>query len=142
MAPGGPTTTRRGWQPAAAARGSAALTEKCQRNTREMSEKGQNLVKTSTLVRRIVIPYVVQAGTPPYPKETEMQTSAPPDAPLSPHWAFVVQLRQGTALTPQGLHGRVEHIVSGRAVYFTGLEELGVFLAQVLAPGAPPHPPS
>ena len=70
-----------------------------------------------------------------------MQTFAPPDAPLSPHWAFVVQLRQGTALTPQGLHGRVEHIVSGRAVYFTGLEELGAFLAQVLAPGAPQHTP-
>ena len=56
----------------------------------------------------------------------------PPDAPLSLHWAFVVQLRQGTALTPEALPGRVEHIVSGQATRFTSLEELWVFLAQVL----------
>ena len=56
-----------------------------------------------------------------------------PNAPLSPYWAFVVQLREGTALTPEGLHGRVEHIVSGQAALFTSLEELGAFMAQVLA---------
>ena len=56
----------------------------------------------------------------------------PPDAPLSPHWAFVVQVRQGTALTPEALHGRVEHIVSGQATRFTSLEELWAFLVQVL----------
>ena len=58
--------------------------------------------------------------------------SPPPDAPLVPHWAFVVQLRQGTALTPEALHGRVEHIVSGQATQFTSLEELRAFMAQVL----------
>jgi hypothetical protein len=56
----------------------------------------------------------------------------PSDAPLSPHWAFVVQVRQGTALTPEALHGRVEHIVSGQATRFTSLTELWAFLAQVL----------
>ena len=55
-------------------------------------------------------------------------------APLAPHWAFVVQLRQGTALTPEALHGRVEHIVSGQATRFPSLEELRAFLAQVLTP--------
>ena len=62
-----------------------------------------------------------------------MTTTPPPDAPLSPHWAFVVQLREGTALTPEGLHGRVEHIVSGQAALFTSLEELGAFMARALA---------
>jgi len=56
----------------------------------------------------------------------------PSEAPLTPHWAFVVQLRQGTALTPEALHGRVEHIVSGQATRFTSLAELGAFMAQVL----------
>jgi hypothetical protein len=55
------------------------------------------------------------------------------DAPLSPHWAFVVQLREGTPLTSTGVHGRVEHIVSGQAVLFSSLEEVRVFMAQVLA---------
>ena len=65
-----------------------------------------------------------------------------PDAPLSPHWAFVVQLHQGTALTPEALHGRVEHIVSGQATRFTSLEEFRAFLVQVLTPLAtPPQAP-
>jgi hypothetical protein len=58
----------------------------------------------------------------------------PPDAPLSPHWAFVVQLREGTALTPQGVQGRVEHIVSGQATRFASLAELWAFMQQVLTP--------
>lgn len=59
---------------------------------------------------------------------------APPfPAPLSPHWAFVVQLREGTALTPMGMQGRVEHIVSGQATLFTSLEEMRTFMEQVLA---------
>jgi len=73
------------------------------------------------------------------PKEAEILTSSTPEAPLSPHWAFVVQLWEGTALTPEGLHGRLEHVVSGRATLFTGLEELRAFMAEVLAQGAPPH---
>jgi hypothetical protein len=65
--------------------------------------------------------------------EVRMPPHAPPDTPLAPAWAFVVQLRQGTALTPETLHGRVEHIVSGQATLFTSLEELWAFMAQVLA---------
>ncbi|HSF32436.1 MAG TPA: hypothetical protein VLK82_18440 [Candidatus Tectomicrobia bacterium] len=57
-----------------------------------------------------------------------------PEAPLSPHWAFVVQLREGTALTPQGVRGRVEHIVSGQATLFASLAELWAFMQQVLTP--------
>ena len=59
------------------------------------------------------------------------------EAPLSPHWAFVVQLREGTTLTPNALHGRIEHIVSGRATLFTSLEEVRAFMERVLtAPAA------
>ena len=59
------------------------------------------------------------------------------EAPLSPHWAFVVQLREGTTLTPNALHGRIEHIVSGQATLFTSLEEVRAFMERVLtAPAA------
>jgi hypothetical protein len=63
-----------------------------------------------------------------------MTTTPIPEAPLSPQWAFVVQLREGTALTPQGLRGRVEHIVSGQATQFALLAELWAFMQQVLTP--------
>jgi hypothetical protein len=55
-----------------------------------------------------------------------------PLAPLSPHWAFVVQLREGTPLTPAHLTGRVEHLVSGQATPFASLAELLAFMAHVL----------
>jgi hypothetical protein len=64
----------------------------------------------------------------------------PPETPLSPHWAFVVQVRPGTALTPEALHGRVEHIVSGQATRFTSLAELWAFVVQVLTRLADPQP--
>jgi len=61
------------------------------------------------------------------------------DAPLSPDWAFVVQLRQGTAFTPEALHGRVEHIVTGQATTFVSLAALVAFIKRVLkAPGDGP----
>jgi hypothetical protein len=68
-----------------------------------------------------------------------MTTTPISEAPLSPHWAFVVQLREGTALTPNALHGRVEHIASGQATLFTSLEGLRAFMAQVVTSpaGAP-----
>ena len=44
-----------------------------------------------------------------------MTTIPTPAAPLAPHGACVVQVRAGTALTPEGLHGRVEPSVSGQA---------------------------
>jgi hypothetical protein len=52
----------------------------------------------------------------------------------------VVQVRPGTALTPEALHGRVEHIVSGQATRFTSLAELWAFMVQVLTPLADPQP--
>jgi hypothetical protein len=61
-----------------------------------------------------------------------MQTSSTLEAPLSPHWAFVVQLREGTALTPEALHGRIEHIVSGQVSQFHSLEDILAFMARVL----------
>ena len=61
-----------------------------------------------------------------------MTATPTPDAPLSPHWAFVVQLREGTVLTPEGLHGRIEHIVSGQMSQFHSLEDMLAFMARVL----------
>jgi hypothetical protein len=61
----------------------------------------------------------------------------PLDAPLSFHWAFVVQLREGTALKPEALYGRVEHIVSGQATHFSSAEDLLTFMARVLHPRRP-----
>jgi hypothetical protein len=63
-----------------------------------------------------------------------MSRTTPTVAPLSPYWAFVVQLRQGTALTPQAIQGRVEHITSGRATDFGSLDALLAFMVQVLTP--------
>jgi hypothetical protein len=63
----------------------------------------------------------------------QAETVSPqPRAPLSPHWAFVVQVRQGSRFTPDTLHGRVEHIVSGRASTFVSLAELLAFIEHVL----------
>lgn len=53
-------------------------------------------------------------------------------APLSPHWAFVVQLRQGSKFTPEALHGRIEHIVSGQTTTFASLAELLAFMEKAL----------
>jgi hypothetical protein len=61
-----------------------------------------------------------------------MLTSSTLEAPLAPHWAFVVQLREGTALTPEALRGRVEHIVSGKATLFVSVGELLAFIANTL----------
>jgi hypothetical protein len=54
-------------------------------------------------------------------------------APLSPRWAFVVQLREGSTLTPEGMQGRVEHIVSGEATLFSSLEDVRAFMEHALA---------
>lgn len=62
--------------------------------------------------------------------EPERSLSVP--APLSPHWAFVVQLRQGTSFTPAALQGRIEHLVSGQATTFISLEEARAFMERVL----------
>jgi hypothetical protein len=53
--------------------------------------------------------------------------------PLTPAWAFVLQLRQGTGLTPERLQGRIEHVLSGEATAFTSLEEARAFMERVVA---------
>lgn len=63
-----------------------------------------------------------------------MTQKLPP--PFSPDWAFVVQLRPGSALTPEGMQGRIEHVVSGEATAFTSLDALRAFMDQVLAHAA------
>ena len=52
--------------------------------------------------------------------------------------AFVVQLQRGTALTPEVLQGRVEHIVTGQGAGFTSVAELRAFIEQALTEGSEP----
>jgi len=61
------------------------------------------------------------------------------DAPLSPHWSFVVQFRAlpgGQAYST----GRVEHLVSGRTAHFQSLEELTAYFARALDGETPDQP--
>ena len=53
-------------------------------------------------------------------------------APLSPHYAFVVQWATDTQIDAGRLHGRVEHVVSRQATRFTSLDGLLAFMARVL----------
>jgi hypothetical protein len=63
-----------------------------------------------------------------------MRQTQPPADPLSPHRAFVVQLRQGTALAPKRVQGRIKHVTSGRATDFCSLDACPAFMVQVLTP--------
>jgi hypothetical protein len=60
-------------------------------------------------------------------------SSAAVHAPLTPHGAFVVHLREGTPVTSSAMYGRVEHVVSGAATAFSSLEEVRAFMERVLA---------
>lgn len=64
-------------------------------------------------------------------KGTTTASSITLDAPLSPHWAFVVQFR---ALPggPAYAAGRVEHLVSGRTAHFQSLRELTTYIEREL----------
>ena len=53
-------------------------------------------------------------------------------APLSVHWAFVVQFHAETVVEQGRLVGRVEHVVSGQATDFQSLETLLAFISEVL----------
>ena len=53
-------------------------------------------------------------------------------APLSPHYAFVVQWATDTQIAEGRMHGRVEHVVSRHATHFTSLDVLLAFMARVL----------
>ena len=79
-----------------------------------------------------------QEKAPPKPP---LSATASFPAPLSPQWAFVVQLRQGTALTPEEMQGRIEHIVSGQATMFNSLADALTFMAQVLTQLGEEKPP-
>jgi hypothetical protein len=74
------------------------------------------------------------------PEESTVSQTPPTTAPLSPHWAFVVQLREGTVLTPHAIQGCVEHITSGQAADFSSLAALLAFMATVLTPPAERQP--
>ncbi len=75
----------------------------------------------------------------PATQPTAVTTALPP--PLSPHWAFVMQLRQGTSLDPNCIHGRVEHVISGQSTAFHSLEEARAFMERVLAEMGKEKPP-
>lgn len=61
-----------------------------------------------------------------------MDTEREPRAPLSPHYAFVVQYATDTAIDAGHLRGRVEHVMSRQATHFTSLDELLAFMARML----------
>ena len=77
----------------------------------------------------------------PHSDRTPSAPTAALPAPLSPHWAFVLQLRQGTPLKPTGMQGRVEHLSSGKATTFHSLEELRTFMERIVAELFVEHPP-
>ena len=102
------------------------------RTVSKWSGFGQGLVRTSCLRTkyvRLVTQRRAQKQTNPARATLPL---APVSAPLPAQWAFVVQLRQGTTLTPEGLQGRIEHIVSGQATTFSSLTELCAFMEHVL----------
>lgn len=55
----------------------------------------------------------------------------PPQAPLSPELAFVVQLQGPGTQTSAEFAGRAEHIASGQSTQFASLAELHAFMGQV-----------
>ena len=61
-----------------------------------------------------------------------MEAGSEHRAPLSPHYAFVVQWATDTHIDAGRMHGRVEHVVSRQATHFTSLDELLAFMARVL----------
>jgi hypothetical protein len=51
---------------------------------------------------------------------------------LSVHRAFVIQLSVDADVDAGRVSGRVEHVVSGQAMYFTSLEAVLAFIATIL----------
>lgn len=54
------------------------------------------------------------------------------ESPLSPHRAFVLQLREADSINGGRFTGRVEHVTSGQATRFGSVDELLTFIGQVL----------
>ncbi len=59
-------------------------------------------------------------------------TNLSEQASLSPQRAFVVHFRSDTNVERRLFAGRVEQVVSGRAVHFSSLAELLAFVARAL----------
>lgn len=62
-----------------------------------------------------------------------MRDSFNPAAIPSRDSAFVVHLTEAAAATDDQIHGRVEHVRSGRAARFASVQELLRFMRQTLA---------
>ena len=58
--------------------------------------------------------------------------------PFAPEQAFVVQFGRETAVDTGRMAGRVEHVVSGKVARFQSLDELVVFMTEVLRAVAEP----
>ncbi len=65
-------------------------------------------------------------------KEDVMPRREDRAAPLPRQRAFVVQFHPDTDIETGRMSGRVEHVVSGRAMRFDSLEALLAFIGQVL----------
>lgn len=65
-------------------------------------------------------------------QKVEHRSALTSQAPVSPHWAFVVQLRTGTSLKAEEMQGRLEHLVSGQTTTFSSLEEARAFMERIL----------
>ncbi|SEQ19861.1 hypothetical protein SAMN04488038_104257 [Solimonas aquatica] len=63
----------------------------------------------------------------------------PPDIPLKPELAFVVQLQTVDPMHPELLSGRIEHIASGQILRFQSLQELHAFMGRHAAAPARPR---
>jgi hypothetical protein len=57
----------------------------------------------------------------------------PSQAMLPTNHAFLVQFRVQSPETAMAWEGRIEHVVSGQATHFHALEELLIFIQNVLA---------
>jgi hypothetical protein len=62
------------------------------------------------------------------------------ESPLSPHKAFVVQLRENSDVERDQWAGRIEHVTSGQATHFQSVEELLSFVVRVLAASGKQNP--
>jgi hypothetical protein len=61
-----------------------------------------------------------------------MDRSPSDQSPLSPHRAFVVQLREQVDVEKGQWAGRVEHVTSGQATHFQSLQEMVTFIAKIV----------
>ena len=75
--------------------------------------------------------YIYRTMTTLHKRTNEQKVGQRP-SPVSPHWAFFVQLRTGTPLSSEHLQGRIEHLVSGQTTIFSSLEEARAFMEHVL----------